>query len=266
MWLGMTIAFGLGLVDALWNVPLTQVVEIALRLAVGVLVGCVGGLMGGMLGHGLLALFRGFAPLFVFGWALTGFLVGASVGVYEMLSSVVRQQDFAGSLKKLIKGVAGGTAGGILGGVLALILKFAFGLIFPNKEQNLLWSPTGWGFVALGMCIGLLIGLAQVILKEAWVRIEVGRRAGREMILTKEKTTIGRAESCDIGLFGDNTIEKMHASILLAGNRYYVEDASTPAGTFVNDQPVVGRTPLKSGDRIRVGSSVLCFRERARRQ
>ena len=59
------------------------------------------------------------------------------------------------------------------------------------------------GFVALGMCIGLLIGLAQVILKEAWVRVEAGFRAGREMILSKPEVTIGRAESCDIGLFGD---------------------------------------------------------------
>jgi hypothetical protein len=265
MWLGMTVAFGLGLVDALWNVPLTAVVEIALRLIVGMLVGCVGGLLGGVLGHALFA-FTGWTVFRVFGWTLTGFLVGASVGVFEMLSSVVRQQDYVGSLKKLIKGVVGGTLGGIMGGVLSVLLRLAFGIIFPNKEQEKLWSPTGWGFVALGMCIGLLIGLAQVMLREAWVRIEVGRRAGREMILTKEKTTIGRAESCDIGLFGDNGIEKMHASILLTGNRYYVEDASTPGGTFVNDQPVSGRTPLKSGDRIRVGSNVLCFRERTRRQ
>jgi hypothetical protein len=265
MWLGMTVAFGVGLVDALWSLSLAQAAPIAMRLAVGVLVGSVGGLLGGVLGHTLYH-FTGWTVFYVFGWTLTGLLVGASIGVYEMLSSVVRQQDFSGSLKKLIKGVIGGTAGGILGSILSLILQFGFGIIFPNKEPKYLWSPTGWGFVALGMCIGLLIGLAQVILKEAWIKIEVGKRSGREMILTKEKTTIGRAEACDIGLFGDNNIERMHANILLAGNRYYVEDASTPAGTFVNDQQVVGRVPLKSGDRIRVGSNVLSFGERARRQ
>ena len=76
----------------------------------------------------------------------------------------------------------------------------------------------------------------------------------------------GRAESCDIGLFGDNQIEKLHAIILQAGNRYYVEDERTPAGTYVNDAPVQGRVALTSGDKIRVGSNVLCFRERAKRQ
>jgi hypothetical protein len=264
MWLGMTVALGVGVVDSFWNVPLTEIVQIALRLLVGVLVGIVGGLIGGMIGHGLYALF-GVAVFYIFGWTLTGFLVGASVAVYELLSSVVRQQDLAFAVKKLVKAVLGGTVGGLIGGILSLILRFGFGLLFPNREVQNLWSPTGWGFVALGLCIGLLIGLAQVILKEAWVRIEVGKRAGREMILSKETTTIGRAESCDIGLFGDNTIERLHAHILMAGNRYYVEDQHTPAGTFVNDQPAVGRVPLKSGDLIRVGSSVLCFRERAKR-
>ena len=86
------------------------------------------------------------------------------------------------------------------------------------------------------------------------------------MILSKEKTTIGRAEACDIGLFGDNAIERLHAQIVLTGNRYYVEDAKTASGTFANDQPVAGRVALRSGDRIRVGSSVLCFRERQKRK
>ena len=160
-----------------------------------------------------------------------------------------------------MKCLIGGTAGGILGGILAMLLKMGWESALSDRSADAL-SPTAMGFVALGMCIGLLVGLAQVILKEAWIRVEAGFRSGREMILAKERTTIGRAESCDIGLFGDNTIEKLHASILQAGNRYYVEDASTPVGTFVNDQPVRGRMQLSSGDLIRVGKSLLRFNER----
>jgi Inner membrane component of T3SS, cytoplasmic domain len=201
---------------------------------------------------------------YIFGWTITGLLVGTSVGVFEVLASVVQQQNYSGSVKKLVKGLIGGTAGGLLGGVLSLVLNLGFEVLFSSKEQSSLWSPSAWGFVALGMCIGLLIGLAQIILMEAWVKVETGKRAGREMILTRERTTIGRAESCDIGLFGDNQIEKLHAIILQAGNRYYVEDEHTPTGTYVNEAPVQGRVVLKSGDRIRVGASVLCFRERAK--
>jgi Inner membrane component of T3SS, cytoplasmic domain len=264
MWLGMMIAFGLGLVDALWNLAITRVLQIALRVGVGVLVGCLAGLLGGVLGQGLYSLTH-WEIFYIFGWTLTGLLVGSSIGVYELLASAVLQKEFSGSLKKLVKALVGGTVGGLLGGILSLLLKMVFGSLFAGKDVNDLWGPTAWGFVAVGMCIGLLIGLAQVILKEAWIKVEKGRRAGRELILTRERTTVGRAESCDIGLFGDNQIEKLHACILQAGNRYYVEDQQTPGGTFINEQPVVGRMPLQSGDRIRLGGNVLCFQERTKR-
>ena len=123
-----------------------------------------------------------------------------------------------------------------------------------------LWSPSAWGFVALGACIGLLIGLAQVILKEAWLKVEAGFRKGREVILSKPEITIGRAESCDIGLFGDPQIEKLHARIRQEGNRYVLIDEG--AGTYVNEELIHGSRLLHSGDAIRLGKCVLRFGER----
>jgi hypothetical protein len=262
MFLGLAVAFGLGLVDAVWSLSWGRFGQILLRVGVALLVGAVGGLIGGMLGGLLLERMQFF---FVVGWTITGLLIGASIGVFEVLSSLIRQQDVSGARSKLIKCLLGGMLGGVLGGALALFLKIGWEKAFHGKDVNMLWSPTAWGFVALGMCIGLLVGLAQVVLKEAWIRIEAGFRPGREMILSKEKTTIGRAEGCDLGLFGDNTIEKYHANILLAGNRYYVEDAGTPGGTFVNEQRVAGRVPLSAGDLIRVGRSAIRFNERQKR-
>jgi pSer/pThr/pTyr-binding forkhead associated (FHA) protein len=119
--------------------------------------------------------------------------------------------------------------------------------------------------VVLGVCIGLFVGLAQVILKEAWVRVEAGFRPGRELILAKDEVTIGRAETCDIGLFGDASIERLHARILQQGHRYLLADTGSAAGTFVNEQRITEPTPLRSGDSIRVGKSVMRFRERQRR-
>jgi hypothetical protein len=265
LFLGMMVALGLSLVDAVWNLGLQQTGKVIGRVSVALVVGAVGGLIGGMIGLLLFQASNELQLFFVLGWTLTGLLVGASIGVFEILSSLVRQRDVSGARKKLMKCLLGGTAGGILGGTLALFLRIGW-VKALKKDENILWSPTAMGFVALGMCIGLLVGLAQVILKEAWIKVEAGFRSGREMILAKERTTIGRAESCDLGLFGDNTIEKLHANILQAGNRYYVEDASTPVGTFVNDQPVKGRMVLSSGDLIRVGKSLLRFNERQKRR
>ena len=90
--------------------------------------------------------------------------------------------------------------------------------------------------MALGLCIGLLIGVAQVILKEAWVKVEAGFRPGRELIVSKGEIVIGRAESCDIGLFGDNSVERTHARILRKGDRYLLVDSDT-AGGHVPERP-----------------------------
>jgi hypothetical protein len=265
LFLGFFVALGLSLVDALWNLSMKQMGQVFLRVVVALIVGAFGGLLGGLIGQ-LLYGPTGLSLFLVVGWTLTGFLIGLSIAILELLLSLMQKRDVAGAQKKVTKAALGGTAGGLLGGILYLFLQSAWLSIFSGKTPESLWSPTAWGFVALGVCIGLLIGLAQVILKEAWIRVESGFRPGREKILTKETTTIGRAESCDIGLFGDNTIEKLHASIIQSGNRYFLEDAGTPSGTYLNEQRISSRTPLRSGDLIRVGKSVLCFQERQKRR
>jgi hypothetical protein len=237
------------------------VVQVALRVFVAVLVGLVGGMVGGMVGQRLF-LWQPLSAFLILGWTITGLLIGASLGAFEVLSGILRRERLGGALRKIFNGVLGGTAGGLLGGFLSVLLKLVWSSLFHNKPVHELWSPSAMGFVVLGLCIGLLIGLAQVILREAWVKIEKGRRAGREMILTKAETTIGRAESCDIGLFGDNGIERDHARILLQGNRYLLADAGTPGGTFLNDQRITHPTPLRAGDAIRLGNSILRFGER----
>ena len=111
-----------------------------------------------------------------------------------------------------------------------------------GKNPDGCGPPTALGFVALGASIGLLVGMAQVFLKEAWIKVEAGFRPGREMILAKENTVIGRAEGSDIALFGDPGVEKTHASIVQVNGRFFIEDNKSPGGTFVNDQPLRNRT------------------------
>jgi len=102
------------------------------------------------------------------------------------------------------------------------------------------------------------------MLKEAWVRVDAGFRPGRELILTKPEITMGRAESCDIGLFGGQGVEKVHARITRQGNRYLLADAGTEGGTLLNGQRIAEPSPLRDGDRIQMGNCVLTFGERRR--
>ena len=148
---------------------------------------------------------------------------------------------------------------------MSLLLHGSWGQLFHDKPAELLWSPSAAAFVALGACIGLMIGLAQVILKEAWLKVESGFRAGRELILARPEITIGRAESCDVGLFGDPDGGSAARTIQRQGNVYLVQDAGSAAGTFVNEEPIHQPRVLRSGDVIRVGRCVLRFGERAKR-
>lgn len=260
--LGLCIALGLGLVDAFWNLGSGQIGKILMRGLVALVIGALGGLLGGLLGNVLVNLA---APLFIVGWTFAGTLVGASVGGFELLASLFSGKDVGSSTSKLVKCLIGGTIGGVLGGGIALVM-IQFGAGVLNKPITWLWSPTATGFVALGACIGLLVALAQVILKEAWIKVEAGFRPGRELILAKETTVVGRAEGSDIALFGDNGVEKQHAFIVQQNGNYFLEDQNTPGGTFVNDQPARGRVPLKNGDLIRMGRSQLRFSEKQKKR
>jgi FHA domain len=264
LFLGMVLALVLTLVDALWNLSASRGLGAAWRVLVG---GCVGGL-GGLVGGGLGQVLYGrtqWALFLVLGWSLTGLLIGAAPGTFDLLASLMRDEDNRGARRKVVNGVLGGAIGGVLGGTLFLVLRGLWGLVLRERAEDF-WSPSATGFVALGLCIGLLIGLAQVILKEAWVRVEVGFRAGRELILSRAETTIGRAESSDVGLFGDPSIERLHARIVLEDGRYLLEDAGTPGGTFLNGERISGPTPLSAGDEIGVGRSRLRFGERQKRE
>jgi hypothetical protein len=263
LYLGLTVALALGLVDALWSLPPGRLGEVALRAAAAVLVGCAGGAAGGLLGQALYG--RSEWSLFlVLGWTVTGLLVGLSIGTFEAAVLLGGTQG-AGAFRKLRNGALGGTAGGLLGGALYLALQGLRPVLFADKPKDVLWSPSALGFVVLGLCIGLLIGLAQVVFREAWLKVEAGFRAGHERLLSKDETVIGRSEACDIGLFGDAGVDPRHAHILRQAGRYVLVDLGSKGGTYLNGVRITQPALLRSGDLIGMGRSALRFGERGRR-
>jgi len=69
---------------------------------------------------------------------------------------------------------------------------------------------------------------------------------------------IGRQNGCDV-LVDDPSVSGVQAKILRSGLQWYVLDAISMNGTFVNDMQV-GKQYLKSGDLIRFGSVDALFR------
>lgn len=258
MMLGSVLALALSVVDGLWN-GMTAA-SIVPKAGVSIVVGGVGGLIGGFLGQALYGL--SYATFFIlFGWTLTGLLIGVAVGAYDLLLRRLRQESARGAVKKVLHGALGGTVGGLAGSLCFVGIRWFLSALTRRPADEML-SSSAVGFVALGACIGWLIALAQVILKEAWIRVEKGFRPGRELILTKPETIIGRSEGCDIGLYGAASVEKVHARIVQSGSDYLLVDEQTAEGTYLNGIRIDGPTLLRAGDRIRVGDCELRFEER----
>jgi pSer/pThr/pTyr-binding forkhead associated (FHA) protein len=74
--------------------------------------------------------------------------------------------------------------------------------------------------------------------------------------------TIGRRPECDIALPWDTRVSRRHAQVEHRGDAWdLVDDSTSRNGTFLNGERVVGRHHLRNGDVIRVGDTVLLFRE-----
>jgi hypothetical protein len=241
--LGLLVSGALGLLDAVMN---SVGFQRLLRVMVCVGVGLIGGMVGGMVGEALFQTVYRMQPdniilqavMHVIGWTIVGLGCGISIGVYDILQAATGAGSVSAAINKVRNGIAGGLLGGIVGGAF-------FALLADTEVVRLPRFPLALGLTIVGLCIGLFIGLAQVILKEAWIKVESGFRAGRELILAKQETAVGRGEGCDVGLFGDPQVEKLHARIVQKNNRYFVEDVSTSSGTYVNDQRVSHAAPAE---------------------
>jgi hypothetical protein len=256
--LGLLIALCLGMIDSRFAGSQRDAASVGIRLFLSMLIGAVGGLAGGFLGYMLFDLSSMYWTT-LFGWILAGLWIGVASASFDFLAAVLRNEDRRGARRKLRNGLLGGGIGGLLGGVASVLLPDAWADVFPDSAGGELWTPSASAFVALGLCIGLSVALTQVILREAWVRVDAGDRPGRQVLLTRPEMLIGRAATCDVGLAGEPEAEEVHARITREGNVWYVADADTLAGTLLNGQPLTAPMPLRSRDRIQVGDSVVSF-------
>jgi len=88
-----------------------------------------------------------------------------------------------------------------------------------------------------------------------------GKHAGQEIPVATPKFFIGRAEDCNLRAHSDQ-VSRHHCVILVEEGYASVRDFQSKNGTFVNGQRITDETPLKSGDRLKVGQIELDVRIR----
>ena len=79
--------------------------------------------------------------------------------------------------------------------------------------------------------------------------------AAGERLEVESETVLGR-ETHEF-LQHDGEVSRRHAALRPSGGALEVEDLGSSNGTFVNDQPIDGRTPLGPGDSLRLGQTTL---------
>ena len=92
------------------------------------------------------------------------------------------------------------------------------------------------------------------------VAVSGDKDKGKKFMITKYTATIGRSSDQDFVL-EDETVSRQHAVVTYRDGKWEIQNVSTAKqGTTVNGQTITSSTPLKPGDKIGVGTTVIEFR------
>ena len=89
--------------------------------------------------------------------------------------------------------------------------------------------------------------------------VTAGPLSGTRITLGDQAILVGRADDSTLVLT-DDFASSRHARLTNRGGQWYVEDLGSTNGTLVNGRRV-GRQELADGDVIRIGHSVLVYRQ-----
>jgi serine/threonine-protein kinase len=90
----------------------------------------------------------------------------------------------------------------------------------------------------------------------AVARLHIG--AGGLFQLEKERITVGRSHENDV-MLDEVDASRFHAELVRRDRNYAMQDLNSVNGTFVNGRRISAPTPLKDGDEIRIGTTVIRF-------
>ena len=161
------------------------------------------------------------------------------------------------SKRLLAYGFFGGIIGGLLGGLLFdpidLIL---LGIDKPSAH----WSRP-IGLAVIGASVGAMIGVVELLARDAWLRMVKGPLAGKEFLLFKDVMHLGSSPRSEIYLFNDPLVAAHHATLRAVGDHCEMENHNDEHPVLLNNRPVQ-RVRLRRGDQIAIGQTVFVFETR----
>jgi hypothetical protein len=225
------------------------------KLGAGLLLGAGLGLAGGIIGAlvGQAALFvsaeillRSYRSFRTVGLPLARALGWACLGIFVGMAEGFR----AGSLRKILVGLAGGLVGGLLGGAA---LEYAR-LLLPRPLAARLV-----GLMVLGLAVAACYALIERGASQGVLRLLNGRQKGKEFPINQNRVRIGSSGRCEITLAAYENLADRQAEIRLRRGEAVITNLEPGRGLLVNDRPVTEQR-LKFGDVIKIGSAKLYYR------
>lgn len=178
-------------------------------------------------------------------WCLIGVAMGLGQGIALRSSRL------------LIYGLVGGLIGGLFGGLFFDPIDL---ILLGANKPSAAWSRL-IGFMVIGLSVGAMIGLVELLARDAWLRMTQGPLAGKEFLIFKETMMIGSAPSSDLYLFNDAQVAKHHATIRAVGDEIEIERRDAAYAVLLNNRPIT-RARLRHGDNVTIGRATFVFQRR----
>jgi hypothetical protein len=183
----------------------------------------------------------------MFAWTLAGATMGLGQGIALRSSRLIGY------------GLLGGIIGGMLGGLLFDPLDM---VVIGADRVGADWARL-IGFAAIGIAVGTMIGVVELLTRDAWLRMIEGPLAGKEFLMFRDVMNIGASPKSEIYLFNDPKVAQTHATIRMVGDECEITARDRVNPLLVNGQSV--RTSrLRHGDRIHIGDTSFLFEQRQR--
>jgi len=181
---------------------------------------------------------------------VSALVLAAAFGIIAALSGAAI--GFTLSPRQAGLGALGGFVGGGVGGLLISVLS-GHEVPLSGHVEQLPIIEVALPIPIATLLIGGSIGLLSQATKSAWITIQEGPMAGREIILDKAKNTIGSASSCDVVL-RDPDVGRKHAVIDLTGDQPTLVAVDKHARSQVNRADVVN-VELAPHDLVLLGNT-----------
>lgn len=99
----------------------------------------------------------------------------------------------------------------------------------------------------------------RAVLEPAFLYVDRGPGEGRNVPIPDGELVIGRASNCRLKI-AHPSVSREHAILERKGTRFFLQDAGSHNGTYVNGRQITGRVEVFGGDELAMGKAVLILR------